>query len=408
VVSKKRSFRQTGAQMRGKFLGYGRQTIDDSDIDAVVATLRGDFLTQGPTIPAFEKAIADYVGARHAIAVSSGTAALHVACLAAGATRGTLGVTQPLTFVASANCLAYCGAEVDLVEIDSVTLTMDVGELARWIERRPETSVVVPVSFSGLSSNISEIKRIAGLNRVVIEDACHAFGAERQDGSKVGAPGGADMTVFSFHPVKPITTAEGGAVVTDDDELARRVRLFSSHGIVRDPAHFECPEENQGSWYYEQQVLGFNYRLTELQAALGLAQLRRIDTFIARRRQIALIYDRQLAGVQHVQRVLNSPAQRKRSGHHLYIIDIDYAAAGRTRREVMMHLHAEGVGSQVHYIPVYRHPYWHSPNVDPGSRFPVSERFYKGCLSLPCFPSLVGRHTPRSTRSWLPSQTLWW
>lgn len=382
-----------------KYLGYGRQTIDDEDVAAVVAALRGDFLTQGPAVVAFERALAQYTGARHAVAVSSGTAALHIACLAAGAGPGVLGLTQPLTFVASANCLAYCGAAVDLVEVDPSTLMMDTAALAKAIDRRPETKIVIPVSMTGLSSGIRDIKRIAGPGRIVIEDASHTLGGDREDGAKVGGPGGADMTVFSFHPVKPVTTAEGGAVVTDDDELARRLRIYRSHGIARSPDPLESPENNLGPWYYEQQVLGYNYRLTDLQAALGVAQLRRIDSFIARRRQIADAYDRRFAGKAHVRPLLSEAASRRRSGHHLYVVDIDYAAAGHARGEVMTRLHAAAIGTQVHYIPVHMQPYWRHRLEGADDRFPVSDRYYRGCLTLPCFPGMSDADVDRVVSS---------
>lgn len=370
-----------------RFLGYGRQTIEDDDIATVVEALKSDFLTQGPLIDRFERAIAEYVGAKHAIVVSSGTAALHIASLAAGARPGVHGVTQPLTFVASANGLLYCGATCDLVEISPDTLMMCPDNLARYLEARPETRIIVPVSFSGLSSSGPELRKVAG-DRIIIEDASHTFGAENADGTKVGGAAWSDMTVFSFHPVKPITTAEGGAVVTNNDELARLLRLYRSHGIEREGARLEAREEVGSPWYYEQQVLGFNYRLTDVQAALGLAQVGKVDRFLARRREIAHRYDRLLAGARNIRVWLSRKAQRDRSGHHLYIAGIDFAGIGKSRREVMAALREEAIGTQVHYIPVHHQPYHKAYLGDVAGRFPVSDDFYAQALSIPCFPSM--------------------
>lgn len=369
------------------FLGYGRQTIEQDDIDDVVAALKGDFLTQGPLIERFEAALAAYVGARHAVAVSSGTAALHIASLAAGAAPGVQGVTQPLTFVASANGMLYCGASVDLVEIDAETLMMSPDNLAAHLKRQPDTRIIVPVSFSGLSSNGPALREIAG-DRIIIEDASHSFGAGNADGSRVGSGGWADMTVFSFHPVKPITTAEGGAVVTNDDELASKLRLLRSHGIERSPDRLTVSSEAGNPWYYEQQLLGFNYRLTDLQAALGLSQVAKIDRFIDRRRAIVARYDAAFASARHIRSWQDKPAQRARSGHHLYVAGIDFKAIGKSRAEVMAALRERAIGTQVHYIPVHHQPYHKAYLGEVAGRFPVSDAFYAGALSLPCFPSM--------------------
>lgn len=370
-----------------RFLGYGRQTIEDDDIATVVEALKSDFLTQGPLIDRFERAVADYVGAKHAIVVSSGTAALHIASLAAGAKPGVHGVTQPLTFVASANGLLYCGATCDLVEIAPDTLMMCPDNLARYLAVRPETRIIVPVSFSGLSSSGPKLRKVAG-DRIIIEDASHTFGAENEDGTKVGGAAWSDMTVFSFHPVKPITTAEGGAVVTNNDELARLLRLYRSHGIEREGARLDAQEEVGNPWYYEQQVLGFNYRLTDVQAALGLAQVGKVDRFLARRREIAHRYDRLLAGAKNMRIWLSRKEQRDRSGHHLYIVGIDFARIGKSRREVMAALREEAIGTQVHYIPVHHQPYHKAYLGNVAARFPVSDDFYARALSIPCFPSM--------------------
>ena len=379
------------------FLGYGRQSIDESDIAAVVETLRGSHLTQGPVIERFEAALAERVGARFAIAVSNGTAGLHLACLAAGVGPDQRGVTSALTFVASANCLLYCGGDAGLVDIDPVSLCMNGETLADDLARHENTSVVIPVDFAGLAAHNADIRRIAG-TRFVIEDACHALGADYVNGRPVGCGDFADMTVFSFHPVKPITTGEGGAILTNDSELARRLRLLRSHGIEKAAEFLESPVKEGPDvvpWYYEQQFLGFNYRMTDIQAALGLSQLKRLDGFIARRREIAGLYDARFTGLPHVRLPQSDANARTRSGLHLYLIHVNWSAIGGTRAEAMKRLAGRGIGSQVHYIPVYRQPYhvWRL-GLSPGV-FPETERYYDGCLSLPIYPGLSDEDVER-------------
>lgn len=368
-----------------KFLGYGRQTIDEVDIAAVVATLRGDYLTQGPAVVVFEQALAEYVGARYAVAVANGTAALHVACLAAGLRSGDCGVTQALTFAASANCMAYCGARPDLVDVDPDTLYMSSDSLREHLEQVPQCKVVIPVAMGGLSTGLARIREIAG-ERIIIEDACHALGGRIEQGAPVGGSGYADMTVFSFHPVKPITTGEGGAIVTDREDLYRRMLALRSHGIVRAPDLLFDPYHADEPWYYEQQVLGYNYRLCDIQAALGRSQLQRIDTLISRRRDIAQYYDREFSDLEGVRFVQATPDFRQRSGHHLYALRIAFEDLGITRTAMMMALKAEGIGSQVHYIPVHYHPYYRQRFID--RRFAVAESYFQECLTLPCYPGL--------------------
>jgi perosamine synthetase len=368
-------------------LGYGRQTIDQSDVDAVIAALTSDFLTQGPAVTKFEAAVAAVTGARFAVAVSSATAALHVACLAAGAKAGTKGVTQPLTFVASANCLVYCGAEVGLVDIDPDTLMMCPQKLATHLKAEPDVSIVIPVSFGGLSSNGSELREVCGPNRIIIEDASHAYGATDDNGAPVGSAGWADMTIFSFHPVKPITTGEGGMIVTDNPELYRLLCLYRSHGIERDPNYLQSPAP-VAPWWYEQQVLGYNYRLSDIQAALGANQAPKIGGFLARRREIAQQYDAAFSQVENVQLYQSAPSQRARSGHHVYIAGIDYTAIGKSRSQVMQELRGLGVGSQVHYIPVYTQPYYAARFPNGAQDYPITEAFYEKALTIPCFPTM--------------------
>lgn len=370
-----------------KFLGYGRQSIDESDIEAVVATLRGDYLTQGPAVTAFEEALARYVGARYAVAVANGTAALHVACLAAEMKVGDIGVTQAITFSASANCLAYCGARADLVDIDPETLNMSPDALRDYLRTVPECKVIIPVAMGGLSADLGTIRGIAG-ERIIIEDACHALGGHGSEGKPVGGGPHADMTVFSFHPVKPITTGEGGAIVTNREDLYRRLLSLRSHGIVRSPELLVDPSHSAEPWYYEQQILGYNYRLCDIQAALGSSQLRRIDRFIARRREIALFYDREFRDLQGVQLVQADSDFRQRSGHHLYVLRIDFDHLGISRVEVMAALKSLGIGTQVHYLPVHYHPYYRERFKDERHRLRAAESYYSECLSLPCYPTM--------------------
>ncbi|MBL4759648.1 MAG: UDP-4-amino-4,6-dideoxy-N-acetyl-beta-L-altrosamine transaminase [Mariprofundaceae bacterium] len=373
-------------------LNYSRHLIDEDDIQAVVAVLRGDLITQGPIVELFEAALVKQTGAKHAIAVSNGTAALHLACLAADMKPGDVGVTSALTFVASANAMRYCGADVKLTDIDPQTLCMSPSSLEAVLKKTPEVSVIIPVHFSGLTTDAKELRRIAG-DRIIIEDAAHALGARYENGHQVGCGDYADMTTLSFHPVKPITTGEGGAVLTNDDALAHRLRLLRTHGIERDrnslqneEAAFEGGERRP--WYFEQQYLGFNYRLTDIQAALGLSQINKLNDFVGRRRKIAARYDQAFAALNGLTPCQDLPQQRLNSGHHLYLVAFDYEAIGRTRIAIIERLLEKNVGTQVHYIPVYHHPYHKDPTQSGPSDFPATEAYYKSCLSLPLFPGM--------------------
>lgn len=377
--------------MTRAFLGYGRQSIDDTDIRAVTEALRGDYLTQGSTVERFEVALAEYAGAAHAVAVSSGTAALHIAALAAQVGPGDVGVTSAITFAASANCIRYAGGEAGFVDIDPSTLGMSVKGLEGALAASPQTKVVIPVHLGGLANSASGIRKLAG-DRIVIEDAAHSFGGQYEDGQRVGCGAYSDMTILSFHPVKAITTAEGGAVLTNDPELARLLRLYRSHGIHRDATQFVNSDTSDDGdlkpWYYEQSVLGFNYRLTDIQAALGISQLAKLDRFIARRREIAGRYDEAFSKLPAVTLPQSAAEQRARSALHLYIALFDFKALGITRTALMNRLKALGVGSQVHYIPVYRLPYYAARyTIDPLS-YPCAEHYYEECLSLPMHPGL--------------------
>lgn len=366
---------------------YGRQDISQADIDAVVDVLRSDFLTQGPMVPRFEQAVASHVGARHALAVNSATSALHIACLALDLGPGDWLWTSPVTFVASANCGLYCGARVDFVDIDPKTFNLCPEALARKLEQAEREGrlpkIVVPVHLCGQPCDMAAIHALATrYGFKVIEDASHAIGGRYRD-EFIGNCRYSDITVFSFHPVKIITTAEGGMALTNDDELARRMALLRSHGITRDPA--QMTREPDGPWYYQQIDLGLNYRMTELQAALGISQMTRLDTFVARRHALARRYDSLLAGLP-----LNTPWQHpdSYSGLHLYVIRLDLPRLGtRTHREVFEALRAAGIGVNLHYIPVHMQPYYEGLGFRTGD-FPESERYYKEAISLPMYQGL--------------------
>jgi perosamine synthetase len=382
--------------MSARFLGYGRQTIDRPDIDAVIAVLESDFLTQGPQVERFEAALAERVDVRHAIAVSSGTGALHIACLAAGIGPGDLGLTSAITFAASANCLIYAGGNAAFVDIDADTLGMCAPALARALSAAPSAKAVIPVDFAGLPHASDEIRKLAA-GRVVIEDAAHALGAYYLCGKAVGSCAYSDLTILSFHPVKQITTGEGGAVLTNDPDLAKKLRLLRSHGIERDPKRLVGNETQEDGhtkpWLGEQQILGFNYRMTDIQAALGLSQLNKLDRFLDRRRAIARRYDEAFAKLPPISLPQSAPAQRARSGLHLYIALFDFAAMHTTRTAFMAKLAERGVGSQVHYVPVYHHPFHAARGKK--SECPCAEDYYRGCLSLPFHPGLTDEEVER-------------
>jgi perosamine synthetase len=379
-----------------RFLGYGRQFIDHADIDAVVGVLESDFLTQGPLVERFEAALAEYVGARHAVAVSNGTAALHIACLAAGISPGDFGLTAAITFAASANCLLYAGADAAFVDIDRETLGMSPAALESALKSAPSTKAVIPVHMAGLADRTAEIRKLAS-GRIVIEDAAHAVGGLYSCGKPVGSCAYSDLTTFSFHPVKQITTGEGGAVLTNDAELARRLRLLRNHGIERDADRFVGGDTQEDGrvkpWLGQQQILGFNYRMPDMAAALGLSQLSKLPRFLERRREIARRYDEAFIKLPSVRLPQATPEERRRSGLHLYIALFDFDAMRTTRTAFMASLAKRGVGSQVHYAPVYHHPF-HAHRGKP-SGFPQAEDYYRRCLSLPLHPGLTDEEVER-------------
>ncbi|WP_368205637.1 UDP-4-amino-4,6-dideoxy-N-acetyl-beta-L-altrosamine transaminase [Aeromonas sp. s5] len=359
---------------------YGRQSISEADIEAVVEVLRSDFLTQGPVVPRFEQAVADYCGARFGVAVNSGTAALHIACLALGVGPGDWVWTSPISFVASANCALYCGAQVDFVDIEPDTGNMCAIELERKLVAAKAQGclpkVVIPVHFAGLPCDMQEIHRLGqeyGFR--IIEDACHALGA-RYHGEPTGNGRYSDITVFSFHPVKIITTGEGGMAMANDPTLTKTMRMLRSHGITREPEDFI--NEPDGPWYYEQQMLGFNYRMTDIQAALGLSQMVRLEEFLTKRRTIAARYQATLpsTGLE-----ILANREGRLSAWHLFVIKIP----ADDRKTFFEQLRFAGLGVNVHYIPIYSQPFHHMVI----KKHPTSEIFYQQSISIPLYPDLT-------------------
>lgn len=365
---------------------YGRQDITQEDIDAVVAVLRSDFLTQGPCVPAFETAVARHVGAAHGVAVNSATSALHIACLALGLGPGDWLWTTPITFVASANCGLYCGAQVDFIDIDPRTYNLCPQALeekllaAQAAGRLPK--VLVAVHLCGQPCDMAAIHALGQrFGFRIIEDASHAIGGKYK-GEFIGNSRYSDITVFSFHPVKIVTTAEGGMAVTNDPQLAEKMALLRSHGITRDPRQMTHPAD--GPWYYQQIDLGFNYRMTELQAALGISQMQRLDQYVARRHELAIRYDNLLAALP-VTRPWQHPDSY--SGLHLYVIRLQLDKIGKTHLEVFESLRQQGIGVNLHYIPVHLQPYYQTMGFKRGD-YPEAERYYAEAISLPMFQTM--------------------
>ncbi len=359
-------------------LPYGKQWLDEADIEAVVQVLQGDFITQGPAIEAFERKVADYAGVRYGVAFSNGTAALHGACFAAGIAAGDEVITTPLTFLASSNCVLYQGGTPIFADIDPVTYNID----PRQIEQKltPRTKAIIPVDFSGQPAEMDRIQEIARQhNLIVIEDAAHSLGAEYQ-GRKVGT--WADMTMFSFHPVKHVTTGEGGMIVTDNEEFYGKLLSFRSHGMTRDPDKLI---QNDGPWYYEMQALGYNYRMTDIQAALGISQMDKLDGFIARRRELVDIYNRELADIPGL--VLPKQHAESNSSWHLYVVRFLPQYFQSSRKEIFEQLRAWNIGVNVHYIPVYLQPYYKGLGYEKGL-CPHAENYYESCITLPLFPGM--------------------
>jgi perosamine synthetase len=374
-------------------LPYGRQFVDDDDVAAVTAQLRSDWLTQGPMVATFEAALAEITGAKHVIAVANGTAALHLACLAADVREGSIGMTADITFAASANCIRYCGGRTRLVDVEPDTALISIPALEAAV-RAEKPRVIIPVDLAGAVADLPAVQRIASeAGALVIEDAAHSLGAEyAHEGRMYRAASCAHtaMAILSFHPVKHLTTGEGGAITTNDDALADRLRLLRSHGITRDPAKLT---RNDGPWYLEQQELGFNYRITDLQCALGVSQAAKFPRFLARRREIAAQYDAAFA------RLPNITPLRVRDGvtsaYHLYVIRFGGSIEEATvaRKAAYFKLRESGISPQVHYVPVHGHPDY-APFVA-GQTFPGADAYYAGCLSLPMFPALTDSDVQR-------------
>lgn len=361
---------------RTDFLPYSTQQISDEDIKTVIETLKSPYLTTGPKVSEFEKVVADYVGATYAVAFSNGTAALHAACYAAGITQGDEVITTPITFAASANCVRYMGGEVIFADIDEETYNLDPKEVEKKITSK--TKAIIPVDFTGQPVDIDAFMEIGKKhNIVIIEDGAHSLGASYKK-RKVGAT--ADMTMFSFHPVKPITTGEGGMIVTNNRTYYEKLRLFRGHGITQ-----TAYAKEQGDWYYEMTDLGYNYRMTDIQAALGISQMNRLDEFIEKRQELANLYTEKINQLT----TLSAPKQlaNTQSGWHLYSVQLDEVALGKTRKEVFEDLRNANIGVHVHYIPVYWHPYYQELGYKKGI-CPKAEQWYERAVTLPLHPQM--------------------
>ena len=367
-----------GTPVRDTYLAYGKQKIDEDDINSVVKVLKGDYLTTGPIVNEFENSVAKYVGTKYAVAVSNGTAALHMACYAAGISEGDEVLVPAITFAASSNCVLYCGGKPVFIDIDPKSYNIDINKIKEKITNK--TKAIIPVDFAGQSVDMDLILKIAEeYNLTVIEDAAHALGSEYKN-EKVGSK--AHMTEFSFHPVKPITTGEGGVVVTNSKELYEKMILFRSHGITRNS---ELMTENQGPWYYEQIDLGYNYRLTDIQSALGLSQIKKLDDFILKRREIVNKYNEAFKELKEI----GTPFENEysKSGYHIYVLLLNLDKLKCGRKEIFEALQAENIGVNVHYLPVYLHPYYKKLGYKKGE-CPVAEDIYNRMITIPLFPSM--------------------
>lgn len=366
-------------KIRNTYLPYGRQSIDEQDIEAVVQVLKSDYLTTGPAIEIFEKKVADYVGAKYTVAFSNGTAALHGACFAAGVSTGDEVITTPMTFAASANCVLYQGGKVVFADIDPHTYNIDPNAIEKKITRK--TKAIIPVDFTGQPASLDPIYALAKKHKlIVIEDAAHAIGAMYK-GKKIGSL--SDMTMFSFHPVKHITTGEGGMISTNSKEYYEKLLQFRSHGITRD---VDKLQENHGPWYYEMQFLGYNYRMTDIQAVLGSSQLDKLDMFVEKRRDIVAQYNEAFKNVQQI--TIPFQNEDSESSWHLYIIRLRLRELVVGRKEIFEALQKQNIGVNVHYIPVHLLPYYQRLGFEKGS-LPNAEQLYEEIITLPLFPTMT-------------------
>ena len=371
---------------------YGKQSIDENDIDAVVEVLKSDFLTQGPAI---EKCVAEYCGAKYAVAVTSATAALHISCLSAGLGKDDILWTSPITFTASANCGRYCGADVDFVDIDPSTYNMSIAELEKKLQAAEiKPRVVVPVHLAGQSCEMDKIYKLSQkYGFKVIEDASHAIGADYKE-TKVGCCKYSDMTVFSFHPVKIVTTGEGGMVLTNDKDLYEKLVLYRSHGITRDPKLMTGTAD--GPWYYQQIDLGFNYRMTDMQAALGYSQMQKVNEFVSKRRYLAKRYNELLKNINGIQ--LPDQNEDTKSSWHLYVVRVDFSKISKTKNQIFAEMKEKGICLNLHYIPVHTQPYYENLGFK-GGDFPNSEKYYEEAFTLPLYYSLTDEQQDHIVKS---------
>lgn len=363
-------------------IGYGHQYIDDDDIQAVVNVLKSDFLTQGPAVTQFEQEICKITGAKYCVSVSNATAGLHIAVAALELEEGSEGITTPNTFLASSNCMVYNNVKPIFADINPLSYNIDPAEIEKHVTGK--TKLLIPVHFAGLPCEMDKISAIAKKHNLhIIEDAAHAIGSQYADGSYVGNCKYSDMTVFSFHPVKTITTGEGGAVTTNDEKLYQKLLMLRSHGTTKDE---KLLTKNPGPWYYEMQSLGFNYRMTDMQAALGYSQLLKLNFFKKRRREVVAMYNKAFVGMKY----LKTPTEPENvsSCFHLYATQIDFAALGKTRSQVMAELREKGIGTQVHYIPVPTQPFYKKTYGYKDGDYPKAENYYEKELSLPLYPGL--------------------
>ncbi|MHC1681693.1 MAG: UDP-4-amino-4,6-dideoxy-N-acetyl-beta-L-altrosamine transaminase [Clostridiaceae bacterium] len=367
-----------GTPVRESYLPYGRQSIDDKDVQKVVEVLKGDFLTTGPYVSEFEKKVADYVGAKYAVAVCNGTAALHMACYAAGIQEGDEVIVSSMTFAASSNCVLYCKGTPVFADIDPNTYNIDLEDLQRKITSK--TKAIVAVDFTGQPVDIDAIREIANKNDLIfIEDGAHSLGSEYK-GVRVGSQ--ADMTMFSFHPVKPVTTGEGGIITTNNEVFYKKMLLFRTHGITKNPSEMR---DNHGPWYHEQIELGYNYRITDLQSVLGTSQMDKLDGFIKRRREIVSMYNEAFKELPEV--VTPYQADFAKSGYHIYVLKLNLEAINATKKDIFTALLKENIGVNLHYLPVYLHPYYQDLGYKKGL-CKVAEDTYERILTIPLFPAM--------------------